>query len=291
MGLPGAHVSIQGGLSEAIVRGEALDCAAIQIFTRNQHQWSPPPLKEDHAEAFRKRFVESDIQSIVSHGSYLMNLASPDPEQLEKSFFTLLDEIDRADRLGIPDIVFHPGSHKGEGEAAGLDILSKSLNRAIQETESCSVRLLIENTAGSANMLGGRFEHLREIMEQVNHPERIGICVDTAHAFAAGYDLATSPGILKTFHEMDTVFGLHHIHVFHVNDSKTELGSRRDRHEHPGLGRLGLPVFSYLVNQPEFADHPMILETPGEEKEYRRNIEILKRLKDTSIKSEKRNDG
>jgi deoxyribonuclease-4 len=278
MGLPGAHVSIQGGLSEAIVRGEALGCEAIQIFTRNQRQWNPPPLKEEQAEAFRKRFTESAIQSAVSHGSYLMNLASPDPGQLEKSFAALLDEIDRADQLGISDFVFHPGSHKGAGEAAGLDNLSKSLNRAIHATESSSVRLLIENTAGSANMLGGRFEQLQEVIARVNRPDRMGICIDTAHAFAAGYDLSTPDGIRQTFQEMDAVLGLDHVRVFHVNDSKADLGSRRDRHEHLGKGRLGLPVFRYLVRTNDFANCPLILETPGDEADYERNLEILKHL-------------
>lgn len=280
MGQLGVHVSIQGGLSEAVTRGERLGCEAIQIFTRNQRQWQAAPLHPDHVQVFRDRLAGSIIRSVVVHGSYLMNLASPDAEQLEKSITVLLDEIGRADQLGIPYFVFHPGSHRGTGEAAGLNILIASLNQAVQLTPNSNVRLLIENTAGTASMLGGRFEQFQIILESVDQPERFGICFDTAHAYAAGYPLDTLDDIKRTFEEMDRTIGTENLHVFHVNDSKTVRGSCIDRHEHIGQGCLGFPIFRYLVNAPAFFDCPIILETPGDETEDRRNLQVLKRLRE-----------
>lgn len=279
MALLGAHVSIQGGVSESISRGEALGCEAIQIFTRNQRQWEAPPLKREQAESFRKRFRDSDIQCVVSHGSYLMNLASPEAEQLERSYSVLLDEIDRAEQLGISYFVFHPGSHKGAGEAAGIDILSECLIRALGETKSSQLMLLIENTAGAANTLGGRFEQLQEVLERVNQPDRLGVCFDTAHAFGAGYELSAPKKIERTFAKLDSMIGHETIHVFHLNDSKVAWASHKDRHEHIGDGKIGIDVFKTLVNSKSFQERPMILETPGDADDYRKNLELLKQLR------------
>ncbi|HDQ45145.1 MAG TPA: deoxyribonuclease IV [bacterium] len=278
MGLLGAHISTAGGLDQAFDRGERLGCEAIQIFTRNQRRWNPPPLSEKAVAAFRLRYEKSPVRSVVSHGSYLLNLASPDRDRRTKSFSTLLDEIDRAGRLGISCFVCHPGSHRGAGESAGLDSLAETLNRALSERPDSPVRLLLENTAGSGHHLGAQFEQFRYVIDRIEDPSRIGICFDTAHAFAAGAALSTPGEIRDTFGALDAVVGLERIRVFHLNDSKAGSGTRVDRHENIGKGRLGTEIFSFLLHSEVFKDRPMLLETPGGEEGYREDLAALRSL-------------
>ncbi len=278
MGLLGAHVSIGGGLEKSIQRGEELDCKAIQIFSKNQRQWRSAPLTDESASAFQKAFRDSAIQSAVIHDSYLINLASPDSEILKKSRESFLDEMNRADLLGIPFLVFHPGSHMGTNEEMGLQRIAESLEYVLVKQSEGRVCLLLETTSGQGDHLGYCFEHLSKIISLVSRKERIGVCYDTSHTFESGYDIRTERDYEKTFAQFDRVIGLDRLHVFHLNDSKTDLGSRVDRHEHIGKGFLGLEPFRFLVNDYRFVNHSMILETPGSETFYKENLALLRSL-------------
>jgi deoxyribonuclease-4 len=278
MGLLGAHVSISGGVEKSPSRGEELGCESIQIFSKNQRQWKAPLLSDASVEAFQNALKDSQIRQVVIHDSYLINLASPDPEALKKSREAFLDEMERADRLGVPYLVFHPGSHMKSGEEEGLRRIAESLNVLLDEQQEGKVQLLLETTAGQGNHLGYRLEQLAEIISLVERKERMGVCYDTAHGFAAGYDIRTEKAYGETFREFDRVIGLDRLEVFHFNDSKSDLGSRVDRHEHIGKGFLGLEPFRFLVNDPRFQDRPMILETPGGDAHYRENLDVLRSL-------------
>ena len=276
--LLGAHVSVAGGLAKAFDRGEALGCTAIQIFSKNQMQWKAAPLQAGEIHAFRERFERSSIQSVLIHDSYLINLASPDPTNLEKSRQAFADEMRRATALGVPYLVFHPGSHMGAGETTGLDMIIESLNRMLQKCPDFSGTLLLENTAGQGTNLGWRFEHLAYIINGVERQERLGVCIDTAHAFAAGYDMRTADAVLKTLDEFSTVVGWTKLMAFHFNDSKKPLGSRVDRHNNIGHGELGVDGFRYLMNHPDLENIPKILETPGGDTWFGTNLALLRSL-------------
>lgn len=276
--LIGAHMSIASGLHLAFARGEETGCAAIQVFTKNASQWRGKAISPAEADAFRQAWQESSIGPVIAHDSYLINLAAPDEAMWRKSIAAFVDEMERCAALGIPELVMHPGAHLGAGEEAGLQRLSAAF-REIFAAAPAGVSVLLENTAGQGTCLGYRFEHLAAVIERV--PEgRFGVCFDTCHAWAAGYDLATAAGYAAVILEFDRVIGLERLRAFHVNDSKKGLGCRVDRHEHIGQGSIGEAGFAALVQDRRFAGIPKILETPkGKDAELdRMNLALLRRL-------------
>ena len=279
MPLFGAHQSVAGGLHRAFERIDAVDGQSLQIFTRNQRQWRPSPLDEEECRLFRRAHAEHHHMPVASHASYLINLATGKPDLREKSVAALTHEMERCRLLGIPHVVLHPGSHGGDGVEAGLDRFVAAMDRVLAEGGE-EVMLLVETTAGQGTGLGSSFAELACIRANSRHPERIGVCVDTCHIFAAGYDLRTPEGYAATMAELDETVGLARVKFFHLNDSKRELGSRVDRHEHIGKGQIGLEGFRLLVTDPRFATMPMTLETPkGKDlAEDVTNIGILRKL-------------
>ena len=276
--LLGAHISIAGGVSKSIDRGLSIGCTAIQIFTGFNNRWASKPIQsEDLLHYLRNR---SSVQIIFAHNNYLINLASNDRVKSGRSFFSMREELKRAYALKIPFLVIHPGSHLGVGEKSGIQRIAEKLNQLFEETKGSHMRVLLETSAGQGTNLGYRFEHLAEIISLISYPERIGICFDTCHAFAAGYDLRTPKVYQDTLDRFERIIGISHIYAFHLNDSKYPLGSRRDRHEHIGKGFLGLNAFRLLLNDERFVHIPMVLETPkgaGME-EDRRNLMLLRSL-------------
>jgi deoxyribonuclease-4 len=262
MPLLGAHMSIAGGLYRALLRGKEAGCRAIQIFARNRSQWHAGKLTTNDIDLFHKTREETSIDPVAVHNSYLINLASPRSDIFEKSFHVLLDELERAELLGIPYLVMHPGSHLREGEKKGLRRFAEAIDRVHDRTPDYRVKILLETTAGQGTNLGYRFEHLAEILESTGSHERLGVCFDTCHVFAAGYDFRTAETYSQLLTEFDATIGLSRLRLFHINDSKNELGSRIDRHEHPGEGRIGSKAFSFILNEPKFAGHSFLLETP-----------------------------
>ncbi len=272
----GAHVSTAGGIHKSVPRALELECEAIQVFTRNQRTWSPAALKPDDVERFRTEAAEhSYLTHAVSHASYLINLCATDPETLAKSRTAFIDEIDRCHQLGIPYVCLHPGSHLGEGEPAGLEAIGESLRLALAETKHTRVHVLLENTAGQGTNLGWQLEHLRDLM-RMTKSKRVGVLIDTCHLFAAGYDLCTPKAYRKTLGELDSIVGFEHIRAFHLNDSKHECGSRKDRHANLGEGEIGLAAFKKLVNEPAFSETPGLLETPGAPEGYVQDLTHLR---------------
>jgi deoxyribonuclease-4 len=276
----GAHMSTSGGVASALDRGESVGATAIQLFTKNNNRWSAKPLTPEEIVLFHERTAATGVTAVASHDCYLINLASPDPVNHKKSVDAFLDEIDRAALLHIPNLVFHPGSHVGEGEEAGIERIATTLDAIIDQRPDPAVTLAIETTAGQGTNLGWRFEQIAAIIDASRHPERFGVCLDTCHVHAAGYDLITVEGYAATIAEFDALIGLEKLKLFHVNDSKRERGSRVDRHDHIGKGDLGLAAFRHLVNDPRFVKTPMILETPkGKESlEDRENLATLNKL-------------
>jgi deoxyribonuclease IV len=259
--LIGSHMSIAGGLYRALERGQEVNCRTIQIFLKNSNQWNAKPLTEQDRELFLENQNRFQIHPVVAHDSYLINLASPDEALYQKSIAAFIEEIKRADFLGVPYLVLHPGAHVGSGINAGISRVAAALSQALDSVES-PVMILLENTAGQGSNLGHRFEELAGIMKQIKDHKRIGVCLDTAHAFAAGYDIRTKESYEATMGAFDRLIGIENIRVFHVNDSKKELGSRVDRHTHIGEGCIGLETFRLLINDPRFLKIPKILETP-----------------------------
>ncbi|WP_027368409.1 deoxyribonuclease IV [Desulfocurvibacter africanus] len=284
----GAHMSASGGLHKAVERISAIGGQALQVFTRNQRQWKAAPVTDHEAEAFRQAVQAWGYgHHMASHDSYLINLASPQPEIADKSRAALAEELARCGKLGIPLLVLHPGAHLGTGVADGLAKLTENLDAALEQAASLnkdteSVTVLLENTAGQGSSLGSSFEELAEVMTCSRHSARLGVCLDTCHAFAAGFDLRTDEGYAATFAAIAGTFGLERVRLFHVNDAKTSLGSRVDRHEHIGQGNIGLEAFRRLLNDARFVNLPMVLETPKDSgdglEQDRVNLEMLHNL-------------
>ena len=274
----GAHMSIAGGLDRSFARAEAVDCTALQIFTKNAGQWRGKAIDDTAARAFRAAWKESVIGPVLAHAGYLINLAAPDAELREKSKVAFHDELQRCARLGIPWLVIHPGSHRGQGEDVGLARIVAALKEILADS-STEVGVLLENTAAQGDYLGGRFEHLAEILARVPHG-RLGVCFDTCHAFAAGYDLAGAEGYERVMAEFNRRVGVENIRAFHLNDSLKGLGSRVDRHEQIGRGAIGRAGFAALMTDTRFAAIPKILETPkGEDDAWDRiNLALLRQL-------------
>jgi deoxyribonuclease-4 len=258
----GAHLSIAGGLPRAVDRAQASRCEALQIFTKSAGQWRARSLPADEIARFRERVAETGIHPVVAHNSYLINVATAQPELRAQSIASLGEEIDRADALGLDGLVMHPGSFTSGTEADGLRLIAEALTRLLEARPKVTLRILLEHTAGQGTNLGHRFEHLAEIIHRVGDRDRLGVCLDTCHLLAAGYDICSPEGYRRTFDEFDRIVGLQSIRAFHLNDSKKPCGSRVDRHEHIGKGCLGLEPFRMLLNDPRFADHAMLLETP-----------------------------
>lgn len=259
----GAHVSAGGGVENAPVNAVGIGADAFALFTKNQRQWVAKALTDDSINLFKGRVKESglDTRYILPHDSYLINLGHPDPEAIAKSRDAFIDEMKRCEQLGLQLLNFHPGSHLNKITVEEcLDRVAESINIALGQTSG--VTAVIENTAGQGNNIGNRFEHLRYIIDRVDDKSRVGVCIDTCHAFAAGYDLADHYD--ETFDEFDNIVGFSYLRAFHLNDTKKPLGSRVDRHESIGKGCIGIDFFKRLMADPRFDDMPLILETPDE---------------------------
>ena len=273
----GFHVSIQGGLHKAFDNAALIGIDTFQIFLKNSTRWTVPPLTDDEVSMFSERWMASPSVSIHAHTGYLINLAGSG-ENLEKSVRLLSDEMHRADRLAIPTLVLHPGSHIGDGIETGIERIASNLN-AIFDAKDWKVTILLETTAGQGKSVGHRFEHIRDIMAKVRRRERLGVCFDTCHVFAAGYDISDGESYSATFAEFDRIIGLNHLKLFHVNDSKKICGSRVDRHEHIGQGEIGPEAFRLLFTDKRFIDIDKILETPVDDvRDDRDNLEYVEQL-------------
>jgi deoxyribonuclease-4 len=259
-------MSVRGGLQWALYRGKAAGCQVIQFFSRNNNRWLSGPLTEQEITAFRKARQDTSVEPVAIHDSYLINLASARAEVRRKSVQSLLEEILRAAELDIASVVIHPGAHGGEGEKTGIRRIAEALNRIHERTPGLEVKILLETMAGQGSSLGYRLEQLAEIMELTEDSERLGICLDTCHTFAAGYDFQSPETYSRFMEAFSRVVGLDKLSLVHMNDSKKKLGSRVDRHEHLGLGYLRKQAFSLFLNDPRLAQIPFLIETPKGEK-------------------------
>jgi deoxyribonuclease IV len=255
-------VSTAGGVARAIDRGCAIGCSAMQIFVKNNMQWFAQPLQEGEVSAFREHPLRDSLRCVFGHSGYLINLAARDPAFHSLSLRSLREELIRADRLGLPFLVLHPGAHLGQGVEAGLQKVVTSLDAIHRKTPKIKTRIALETTAGQGSSLGRTFEELAFILQRCREPERLCVCIDTAHLFAAGYDLGTEEGVRRTFAQFQTLIGLERLAAIHMNDSKAAAGSRVDRHEHIGKGKIGLHVFRHIMREARFHNIPKVLETP-----------------------------
>ena len=285
----GAHLSIAGGLPRAVDRAEASGCQALQIFTKSAGQWRARELPPEEIALFRRRVRQTKIRPVVAHNSYLINLAAADPVLRARSIESLRDEMDRAESLGLDGLVMHPGSFTSGTESGGLRLIAEGLADIFASRPAMKTRVLLEHTAGQGSNLGHRFEHLAEIIDLLGGTPRIGVCLDTCHLLAAGYDICSEQGYQETFRQFGKIVGFARLKAFHLNDSKKPCGSRVDRHEHIGKGCLGLTPFRRILNDPRFAKLPMLLETPKEDTPETRkrsdvdpldrmNLDVLRRL-------------
>ena len=258
----GAHLSIAGGLPRAVDRAEASGCQALQIFTKSAGQWRARELPLEEIALFRRRVRQTAIRPVIAHNSYLINVAATDRALRRKSIAALREELDRAELLGLDGLVMHPGSYTSGTERGGLTLIADALASILESRPHGRTRILLEQTAGQGTNLGHRFEHLADIIERLGGSSRVGVCLDTCHLLAAGYDLCSDEGYRETFRQFGRIVGFSRLKAFHLNDSKKPCASRVDRHEHIGKGCLGLEPFRRLVNDPRFAKLPMLLETP-----------------------------
>ncbi|MBN1977025.1 MAG: deoxyribonuclease IV [Anaerolineae bacterium] len=276
----GAHESIAGGLYKAFERARSATCDAVQIFVKSNRSWAVKSLAEDEVAQFKAKAEETGIRPVVAHTSYLLNLGTPDGLLWEKSRNMLITELERCEALEVPWLVLHPGSHVSSGEEAGLARVAQGLGEVHTVTPGFRAQILLETTAGQGDSLGHTFEQLARIIELTSQGERLGVCLDTCHVFAAGYELRTAEGYAATLEAFDRALGLERLKALHLNDSKGGLGERKDRHEHIGKGHIGLEGFRNVVNDPRLAGLPGLLETPkGEDlEEDRENLRVLRAL-------------
>jgi deoxyribonuclease-4 len=279
-------MSIGGGVHRAIERSRSVKCTAMQIFVKNNMQWFARPLLREEISAFLDHAQRGELRSAFAHANYLINLATTNPQFHANSLRALSEELVRADQLELPFLVLHPGAHLGAGEEAGLARIIDSIDRVFAGLPKTKTRIALETTAGQGSCLGHRFEHLSHIIANVCEPERLCVCLDTAHVFAAGYDLATEQSTKKMFADFDRAVGLDRLVALHLNDSKAARGSRVDRHEHIGKGRIGLEAFRFIMRDRRFREIPKVLETPkGKElKEDVVNMRTLRRLAETKTR-------
>ena len=276
----GAHESISGGLYKAFDRARSVGCETLQIFVKSNRSWAVKPLTEEDIARFKAKAEETGIQPVVAHTSYLLNLGTPDDTLWKRSRDTLIVELERCEALGVPYLVLHPGSHVGTGEEAGLAQVVQALGEVHAATPGYRAQILLETTAGQGTNLGYRFEHLGWLLEHTPTGERLGVCLDTCHVFAAGYELRTLEGYAATLESFDRAVGLGRLKALHLNDSKGDLGSRKDRHEHIGKGHIGLEGFRHVLNDSRLANLPGLLETPKSDDwhEDRENLAVLRSL-------------
>lgn len=276
----GAHISIQGGVSTAIDRAKKLKFSAMQIFTKNNNRWFAKPLTKEEISLYKLKLISSGIKFVVAHDCYLINLCSNNTDLLKKSRAAFFDELERCEQLGIPHLNFHPGAHGGAGEEEGIKRIAESLNIVHDKTNSFKVTSMLETTAGQGTAIGYKFEQLRKIIDLIDNKERITVCIDTAHIFAAGYDIKNSKNYKDVIKQFDDTIGLNRLKCFHMNDSKKDLGTRIDRHEHIGKGFIGKEGFTNIMNDKRLENVPKILETPKskEGKEDLKNLKVLKIL-------------
>ena len=283
----GAHMSIAEGFDQAPVLGKQVGCDCIQIFTKSNRQWRARPISDAEAAAFKTSCAENDIHPVHAHNCYLINLGASDAALRKKSEKSFALELDRAELLGLPYLIAHPGSHTGAGEKKGIAAIAGALYRLLEATKGCSVGILVETTAGQGSSIGHTFEQIAQIIGEVcekcsEGDKRIGVCYDTCHTFAAGYDIRTPETYKETFDKFDRAIGLKRLRAFHFNDAKAEFGSRVDRHEHIGKGKLGPEAFRMLLKDPRFRDIPKFLETPkgkiGERDWDAVSLELLRKL-------------
>ncbi|MGH7813249.1 MAG: deoxyribonuclease IV [Candidatus Binataceae bacterium] len=277
----GAHVSIAGGVGEAFLRGKEIGCEAIQIFTKSSRQWASKPLSEEEIATFKRNRRETGIDYVIAHDSYLLNLGAPDEALRKKSVAAFIDELERCETLGIPFLIAHPGAHVGSGEEQGIKTISRSIDETQAACKGFASKIALEITAGQGSTLGYNFAQMGQIIGGVTEHERIRLCFDTEHAFAAGYDLRTDESYEQVFAELDKHIGIKKIAAFHLNDSLKEFHSRVDRHQHIGKGYIGVEAFRRIVNDPRFFGIPMCLETePGlEYAAIKEDLDTLKGLR------------
>ena len=285
--LLGAHMSISGGVHTAIERGRSIQCTAIQVFVKNNMQWFARPLTSEEIRAFLEHRQRRELLSIFAHANYLINLAATNPQFHANSIRALSEELIRADQLELPFLVLHPGAHLGAGEEAGLDKIIKSIDNVFRKIPKVQTRIALETTAGQGSCLGHRFEQIASIIENVREPDRLCVCLDTAHVFAAGYDIGSEAAVKNTFREFDRLIGINRLAAIHLNDSKTARSSRVDRHQHIGKGQIGLSAFRFIMRDRRFRKIPKVLETPkGKEmREDVMNLKTLRRLADPKSKT------
>lgn len=276
----GAHMLISGGIYKSIEKGNEIGCESIQIFTKSNRQWVAKPLKQKEIDSFieTKENYKDSIFPVFAHNSYLINLGSPEKETLEKSFNAMLIELERAETLQLPYIVMHPGSHLEASLEEGINNIADGINRLHEKTEGYKVMICLETVAGQGTNIGRTFEEIADIIKLITDNSRIGVCFDTCHAFAAGYDIRNEQDYNKAFDEFDSTIGLNKLKLFHINDSQGDLDCRKDRHEHIGKGKIGKAGFKLLLNDPRFKDFPGVLETP-KGKDLAEDIDNLKVLR------------
>ncbi|HEX7418333.1 MAG TPA: deoxyribonuclease IV [Thermoanaerobaculia bacterium] len=275
--LIGAHLSTKGGLPTVWDRAAAIDASAVALFAKNSNQWKGKELTPEICAEFAEK---RSVKPVLTHASYLINLATTNEEFHRKSIAALVDELDRAERLGIHAVVLHPGAHMGAGVDHGLDQIARSLDQIHAQIPDHKVVTLLETAAGQGSCLGCSFEELGKILDRVDDPARVGACIDTCHIFASGYDIRSRDGYERTIEQLDAHAGIENVGAFHLNDSKRPLGSRVDRHEHIGKGLIGVDAFAFVLNDPRFARIPKLIETPKtvETESDRVNIGLLRSL-------------
>ena len=278
--LLGAHMSIAGGVDKSLLLGKTVDCDAIQIFTKSSRQWAAKPYTKEEVELFDLNRKVTGITTVIAHDSYLLNLGSPDGTLRKRSVGAFIDELERCEILGVSNLVAHPGAHVGAGEDAGIRTIAGSLDEVHKACPGYRTKVTLEITAGQGSNLGYRFEQIGNIIEATKESDRLRVCFDTEHAFAAGYDIRTKEGYERTFSEFDEMIGIEVLAAFHLNDSKKEFNSRVDRHEHIGKGHIGVEAFRFLLNDQRFWGLPMCLETPKgpDLAEDRENLTLLRSL-------------
>lgn len=275
--LLGAHMSIEGGFGESLIRGKNIGCDTIQVFVKNNIQWKARDIENFEIQEFLFNKRETKIDPVIAHSSYLINLASSNKRIRNLSIKSFREELKTAKELKIPYFIFHPGYHKGAGLKKGIQLIAKALNQIISKDNS-KIIILLETTSGQGSSIGYRFEQLADIINKVNKKKRIGVCFDTCHIFSAGYEIRNRKDYEKTFKEFEKNIGIKRLKVFHFNDSKGDLGSKIDRHQHIGEGYLGLKPFKFILNDKRFQNIPMIIETP-KDSGYKKDVENLTMLK------------
>jgi len=274
----GAHQSIAGGIYKSLERAHALQTNALQIFTKNSNRWLGKKISEDHVQKFFLLKKKYKIKSVIAHSAYLINLASDTKNTIAKSITALSEELENCKVLNIKYLVLHPGSHKGSGETEGIKRIVENLNIVLQKYSDSNIMILLETTAGQGNSIGHKLEHLKEIREKSEFAKNIGYCIDTCHLFAAGYDFRDKKTFFALKKKFDKILDIENIKVIHFNDSKKELGSRVDRHEHIGKGKIGANAFGFFLNDDYFKKIPIIIETPKENNMDEINLSLLKKM-------------